>query len=230
MMTRFFFGLDLGQAADYTAIAILERIPPPVRRQLQGWRVVDSDEPEPEGEPERVRYELRHLERVKLGTPYPAIVTYVRSRLTTPPLRDTTALVVDYTGGGRPTFDMFTSAGLKPVGITITGGNTVTRDGGVYGVPKRDLVSALLVLFQSDRLKIARGLPAAAALVHELTNFKRSVSLTTGHDSYEAWRESDHDDLVLAAAMAAWYAEHAYRESSGSLQFNRHGQRIGWET
>ncbi len=24
---------------------------------------------------------------------------------------------------------------------------------------------------------------------------------------YEAWRESDHDDLVLAAAMAAWYGE-----------------------
>lgn len=32
------------------------------------------------------------------------------------------------------------------------------------------------------------------------------VNVSTGHDSYEAWREGDHDDLVLAAALAAWKA------------------------
>ncbi len=32
-----------------------------------------------------------------------------------------------------------------------------------------------------------------------------------GNDTYEAWRESDHDDLVLAAAMAAWYGEKKLR-------------------
>ena len=30
---------------------------------------------------------------------------------------------------------------------------------------------------------------------------------TAGNDTYEAWRESDHDDLVLAAAFACWYGE-----------------------
>ncbi len=226
MTTRFFFGLDLGQAADYTAIAILERIPPPVPRPRLGWIPAGREPPDPQPELARARYELRHLERVALGTPYPAIVTSVRSRLLAEPLKDSTALVVDYTGGGRPTYDLFVAAGLTPVGITITGGNAVTHDGGVYGVPKRDLVSALQVLFQSERLKIARGLPAAGTLVHELTNFKRSVSLKTGHDSYEAWRETDHDDLVLAAAMAAWYAEHAWREPQPSIEFDRRGVRV----
>ena len=28
-----------------------------------------------------------------------------------------------------------------------------------------------------------------------------------GNDTYEAWRESDHDDLVLAAALATWFGE-----------------------
>jgi hypothetical protein len=28
------------------------------------------------------------------------------------------------------------------------------------------------------------------------------------HDSYGAWREGAHDDLVLAVAVAAWYGEH----------------------
>ncbi len=32
-----------------------------------------------------------------------------------------------------------------------------------------------------------------------------------GNDTYEAWREGDHDDLVLAAAMAAWYGEKKLR-------------------
>lgn len=43
-------------------------------------------------------------------------------------------------------------------------------------------------------------------LVKELLNFKVTIS-TSGHDSYEAWREGDHDDLVLATAMALWLAE-----------------------
>ena len=30
---------------------------------------------------------------------------------------------------------------------------------------------------------------------------------SAGNDTYEAWRESDHDDLVLAAAIACWYGE-----------------------
>ena len=43
-------------------------------------------------------------------------------------------------------------------------------------------------------------------MIEELQNFK--VKFTrAGNDTYEAWRESDHDDLVLAAAMAAWFGE-----------------------
>jgi hypothetical protein len=28
------------------------------------------------------------------------------------------------------------------------------------------------------------------------------------HNSYEHWREADHDDLVLATALAWWWAQH----------------------
>ncbi len=73
-------------------------------------------------------------------------------------------------------------------------------------MPKRELVSNLAVIFQSDRLKIARALPEAPVLIEELQNFKLKIT-TAGNDTYEAWRESDHDDLVLAAAMAAWLGE-----------------------
>jgi hypothetical protein len=44
-------------------------------------------------------------------------------------------------------------------------------------------------------------------LERELQHFKVKINTQTGHDSYEAWRESDHDDLVLAIALSLWFAE-----------------------
>jgi hypothetical protein len=73
-------------------------------------------------------------------------------------------------------------------------------------VPKRDLVSVMQVALQSGWLKIAAELELAETLKNELLNFKVKVNIATGHDSYEVWRENEHDDLVLACAMACWKA------------------------
>jgi hypothetical protein len=88
--------------------------------------------------------------------------------------------------------------------IQITGGDSVTRDGDVTRVPKRDLVSAAQVALQSERLKIAAELPEAETLTRELQSFQVKISLDTAHDSYGAWREGAHDDLVLALCLALW--------------------------
>ncbi len=34
------------------------------------------------------------------------------------------------------------------------------------------------------------------------------IDPATAHDSYSHWREGDHDDLVLATAMACWFREY----------------------
>ncbi len=180
-MYNFYIGLDLGQAQDYTALCVVEQA---------------GNE-----------YHIRHLERPKLGTPYPAIVDRVKQLMAGDPLLNRTALVVDKTGVGAPVVDLFKEAGLKPVAVTITGGNSVSRDEDGFCVPKRDLVTALQVLFQAGRLKVAGGLKLAPVLVEELLNFKVKINVKTAHDSYEAWREGIHDDLVLAVALACWYGE-----------------------
>ena len=46
----------------------------------------------------------------------------------------------------------------------------------------------------------------AETLKQELLNFRVKVNVSTAHDSYEAWREGDHDDLVLATGLALWGA------------------------
>jgi len=61
-------------------------------------------------------------------------------------------------------------------------------------------------MYNSGRLKVAETSPEVATLIKELLNVGLKINLRTAHDSYEAGRESDHDDLVLATAVAVWYA------------------------
>ena len=184
---EFYMGLDLGQANDPSALAILKRIPRVEQKPL---------------------YHLGHVERYPLGTEYPKIVSHVGAALRSDLLADNCQFLADATGVGRPVVDMFRAARLPVTAITITGGDVWSRDDkGGFRVPKKELASVLQVVLQSGRLLFAEELPLLSVLKHELLNFKVKINLATGHESFEAWREGDHDDLVLAVALAIWYAE-----------------------
>lgn len=115
-------------------------------------------------------------------------------------------LAVDATGVGAPVIDLLKRerlfASLHPVIITA-GADETRTDRGFHGVPKRALVSRTQVLLQTNRLRIAKSLPLADTLVRELMNFRAKIT-EHGNDTYGAWRESIHDDLVLATALAIW--------------------------
>jgi hypothetical protein len=49
-------------------------------------------------------------------------------------------------------------------------------------------------------------LPLAKILTRDLQMF-RVKQTRAGNESFEAWREWDHDDVVLATAIPAWAAE-----------------------
>jgi hypothetical protein len=147
-------------------------------------------------------FQVGHLERVPLGTPYPGIVAHVGRLLGMLPAR--TELVIDFTGVGRPVFDMFTYAGISPLGVLITAGTAETRDGAICGVPKLMLVSRLQALLHEGRLKIQKELPEAETLVRELQDFRVEFT-AAGHLTFNA-RSGKHDDLVLALAIAVWRA------------------------
>lgn len=183
---RFVCGVDLGQARDYTAVAIVER-----QAAERVWAV-------------------RYLERYPLGTPYPETVERVEALMNRPPMRGDSQLVLDATGVGRPVFDLFRRGGMgrRVVGITIHGGDAVVLDRALsgYRVPKRDIVGTLDLHLQQQRLKIAPGLRDADVLLKELQNYKIHIS-DSGHDSYGTWRSGDHDDLVLAVGLAIWVGQ-----------------------
>ncbi len=184
---------DLGQAFDYTAISVIERV-------ITGPGVLGPDR-----RGERMYY-LRHIERVR-GVEYPAIVERIRTLYRSPQLSGTErAVCIDFTGLGRPVFDLMRRMGFEfsLTGINITGGVDVTYENGHYNVPKRELVSNLQIQLQNDRLKIARNLRDANLLIDELASFQTHIS-EAGRDTYGG-RTGTHDDLVMSVAMGAWLA------------------------
>jgi hypothetical protein len=162
-------------------------------------------------------FQVGHLERLPLGTPYPAIVAHVGRLLTKLPPHS--ELVIDFTGVGRPIFEMFVCSGISPTGVVITGGTAETRDGPTCSVPKLTLVSRLQALLHEGRLKILRELDEAETLVRELQDFRTEFT-AFGHLTFNA-RSGKHDDLVLALAIAVWRANGGGMAGYGIFEYYR---------
>jgi len=201
-----FIGLDLGQAKDFSALAIIER----------GSTATTTDKNGEKPNCTNTKDEINglhciHLHRWQLRTSYPAIVADVVKMINElDPERMTggkTVLAIDATGVGAPVVDLFKREKINAIlaPIQIVAGANVSNENGMTRVPKRDLVSVVQVGLQNRKLKIAESLNLAETLSRELQNF--TVKITdAANDVYGAWREGTHDDLVLAVALAVWKA------------------------
>ena len=189
-------GFDLGQANDFTALAVLTR--PKVTARTP-WHL------------RRPFYTLGHLQRFPMGTPYREIFASLREILCKPPLHRT-IVAVDITGVGQAVVNMLreTLPGVECLlcPATITAGQAAGDVPGVgFCIPKKELVSVLQVFLQNRRLRIPRGISEANLLLQELENFKMKVKLPKADQSLEDWRDGPHDDLVLAVGLAGYFGE-----------------------
>lgn len=206
---KYYVGLDLGQSIDYTAISVIERVKVPL---LQHGR---------QSEAENIAYNTTcnviHLDRLPLRTTYPQVVEHVRTMLDTAPLAGNSQLVVDFTGVGRPVFDMMTKAKLRPVGISITAGDGWSRDGAIYRVSKRILISTLDAKMHDEKIFVAPLLTNGEILRSELADLRRKFT-DSGYQQVEA-RSGRHDDMVLSVAVALWYGSHMDNYAIGVGRF-----------
>jgi hypothetical protein len=205
--------IDPGQARDPFAISVVEAHLHTGTRLLADTGMTLEDF--------QLTYRVRMLERI-LGKSYPECVKRVVDIImqlgeAMEGERRRVHLVADITGVGRPIRDYIkrefsaraadTPVTMKPAWLQIHGGDSVEFSEGVLRVPKRDLVTASVVAMESDRVKLPLRLPLRKEFLEEMRNFRAKISLKTNHDSYEHWRETDRDDMVLAVAGAIWYAE-----------------------
>lgn len=201
---EYIFTADLGTVNDYTAYSLVQHF----HEKQEGLAVNGTVAKKLSTEDRYIsRYNLTYLERVPLGTTYPDQVADIKQKLENPQLQGRTTLLVDMTGVGVAIYQMMREVKLEPVGITITGGLQAKKTEYGYTVPKKDLVSAFQLAFQTRRLKIADALPFKEEFVEEIRNFKLRIT-RAGNETYEAWRDSVHDDLMLSVAISMWYCMH----------------------
>jgi hypothetical protein len=194
MQVDYVLGLDLGRIRDHSALAIVER----------------TQEPDNAGLVETL-YTVRHLRRWPLKTSYTTVIAELAEVVRRPPLCRP-VLVVDQTGVGQAVVDCLVQAQLSatvvPIMITSSWGKPRT-DGKQWFAPKRELVFCLQRLVRSKRLQIA-PVPERTALAHELMAFQVKVT-KSGNEAFAARTERDHDDLVVAVALATWWGERGFR-------------------
>jgi hypothetical protein len=205
---QYLISVELGIAPARTAIAVME---------IHGARP-------------KVELHVRAISRPPLGTKTAAIIDETRelcdrlgahlvrqySRWADPDAlrRSSRTVLVDLTGSGLPALALFDHARVHPTPIWITNGIGFSHESRGYRVAKPDLISALSLLVEDGRVKVAAALPEAQHVLHEFQTFQRTTPLGTP-DERAVWRERPDDDLVLSLAMGAWYAQHGVH---GSMQ------------
>lgn len=185
----YFLGLDLAQARDWTALSVIKRSGLP-----EVFTCLDL-----------VRWQ---------GEPYTAIVREMVQLMNTEAIRGPRYLIVDGTGIGRPVVDMlreampehFRAGCLKAVTITAGGAAHYDELSTYWHVPKVDLVSTYHCLFGTQRFRVAKSLTLADALHREINSFEVKTT-AAGAETYSAWREQAHDDLVLSCALALYFGQ-----------------------
>jgi hypothetical protein len=133
-------------------------------------------------------------------------------------------LIADATGVGQPVVDLLEREDLpcRIWPVTITGGASEGMSKGTYRVPKRDLIIGLQVRLQAGELQIAAGLKEGAALVRELADMR--VQMTSGGREKYGARSGEHDDLVLAVALACWGVGKS--EAVGTVAYRGDGRLV----
>lgn len=204
-------GLDVGQINDSTAVGVLEVVEAqPMYPHIPEFVEVANKIPP--------RYLLRGLERFPLGMRYPDQVRRVVEIMRKPQLAEV-RLFMDRTGVGLGFYDLLKEARVQNLnGVQITGSQAeATRQPYGWNVGKAELVTQVQILLQTRQLQFEQSLPDVALLERELKEFRATIN-SSGNTSFNA-REGQHDDLVLALALAVFGAQRPRPVHSLDMRF-----------
>ncbi len=228
-------GIDIGQTHGTTAIAVVEVT---TRRESEN------------GGSERlaVYHTARHLERLPVGAPYPAVATRLAAIIAGLRGRGVGCTIfADATGVGQPVIDVLArgaDARLTPVYFTHGDRRVEQEQEGYVSLGKGWLVSRLQALLQTGCLLLPRT-QEAETLAADLLSYEITMS-EQANDKYGAFKVGAHDDLITALGLAVqgqerptpgwspgmrarggWFREAGAFGVAGALGANRRRGR-GW--
>lgn len=184
----FTVGVDLGQAADHSALVVVEHVlrwPPNLTRGRYGGRRDLIWE-----------FHVRAVKRWPLGTTYVNVVDDCCRVMQTDPLSDSGRLFYDGTGVGRAVGELFDqSFSRSEIPVHLPAPVTFTQQS------KANMVSTLLVAIERGRLRIADSVLLGAVLESELRGFRQKIN-PGGSTSYDIPRTGEgHGDIATATAL-----------------------------
>ena len=191
---RYTIGLDLGQSRNYTAMVIMKREwfrATPEEFIASGARGLQGE----------YRHTVVGAERVSLGTPYPRVVSWVKS-VAAGLGGSLGSIVVDASGVGSAVMDLLRRAqmGVRLVGVVITGSQASGASGagmtaaGYQTVSRTELLTKLQVAVQDGWFRVDRP------RCREWEALRRELSVVRLEGGGPG-----QDDLVFALALAVWW-------------------------
>jgi hypothetical protein len=160
----------------------------------------------------RYEYDLIAMNR-KQALPYDQIVEWVIKTLKNPAFnaQGPPKFLLDATGVGVAINDMFRAKGQRPIAVTITTGNTLTRIGSDAHLGKARLFGKFLGALDSGKVHVNPDMPIWPLVEREMLSFRAEMS-TQGRVKMEA-EQGENDDMLFALAMCVWYGEEILRGS-----------------
>jgi hypothetical protein len=116
-------------------------------------------------------------------------------------------VAVDVTGASEAVVNLIADSIDIDYEVTITQCAAATRDEKRrqrWSVPKKDLIGALMLVYQAKQFRIADSLQDAETLAREAEKYTQSSNIKISESSDELWREGADDDLLLAWAVMMW--------------------------
>ncbi|OPY45891.1 MAG: hypothetical protein A4E47_00803 [Methanosaeta sp. PtaU1.Bin028] len=178
--------------------------------QLRDWSALAAVDMQYRPEEKRFGYDLVAMGR-KQGLPYDQIVDWVVRTLKKPEFRrdQPPEFLLDATGVGVAVRDMLAAKGVRMKAVTITSGETCTRQGPIYHVGKARMIGTFLGAFDAGKVRINPSMPIWPHLEKEMLGFRAEMS-SQGRAKFEA-EQGENDDMLFALAMAVWFGEEVRR-------------------
>jgi hypothetical protein len=112
-------------------------------------------------------------------------------------------LAIDCTGVGVGVADEIERRGIYPTRVSIVHGQDAHWSGNRVSLPKGVLVSKIVARIHAEEIRVHHTIRDWPTLRRELMNFHAELT-RGGSETWNAAR-SEHDDLVIATALACWH-------------------------
>ncbi|MEM7481076.1 MAG: hypothetical protein AAF481_07860 [Acidobacteriota bacterium] len=158
----------------------------------------------PTSEASEIHFLVRHLERIKPGTSFPAIADLVAEKARRIALKGESdpTLYVNVTGKGDPILELIREKwkARQPIAVYFNHGDRRERESLKVTLGKAFLVTRLQALLQSNRIHLP-AMQEARTLADDLLDYE--VRLVENANQREgAFRVGKRDELVTALGMA----------------------------